>query len=61
MIGMEATRMETKDSQGFNQIEENDKSADRAWVKPTLERLSLKQALTRPPHGTTGDASTPGS
>ena len=36
--------MEAKDSHGFNQIvEENDKSVDRAWVKPTLERLSLKR------------------
>jgi hypothetical protein len=52
--------MEAKDSQGFNQIvEENDKSVDRAWVKPTLERLSLKQALS----GTKGtpDGTSPGS
>ena len=52
--------MEAKDSHGFNQVvEENDKSADRAWVKPTLERLSLKQALS----GTTGaiDSTNPGS
>jgi hypothetical protein len=60
MYEMEATTMEAKDSHGFNQVvEENDKSADRAWVKPTLERLSLKQALS----GTTGaiDSTNPGS
>jgi hypothetical protein len=39
--------MEAKDSHGFNQIvDDNDRSVDRAWVKPTLERLSLKQALS---------------
>jgi hypothetical protein len=62
MIEMEDNTMEAKDSHGFNQIvEENDKSVDRTWVKPTLERLSLKQAFTAPPHAGKGDANTPGS
>jgi len=51
----------TKDSHSFNALEEKEsKSADRAWVKPTIEKLSLKQALSTK-NAFAGDTTTSGS
>jgi hypothetical protein len=38
---------EGTDGRGFNNVaEEVNQVTDRTWVKPVLERLSLKRALT---------------
>lgn len=53
--------METiRESEDLSAREKNVTQAARVWVKPTLERLSLKQALATPSAGS-GDAVTPGS
>ena len=53
--------IEAKDSSGFRGVaKEKTESADRSWVKPTLERLSLKQAFTHP-SGVPNDSCSAGS
>jgi hypothetical protein len=49
-----------KSSQGLDLTADAGAKSERVWVKPVLERLSLKQALTAPSGGM-GDAGTPGS
>jgi hypothetical protein len=49
-----------KSSEGLDPTTGEVGKSDRVWVKPTLERLSLKQALSAPSIGS-GDGTTPGS
>lgn len=38
-----------------NQLQENQERAPREWIEPSFERMTLKEALSSPPHPTTTD------